>query len=108
MRLKQFIMLQFSEADATPSNNRVMIFLFLSTVMVMVLFATFAPLFGKVITLPNIPPSFETFVEIIVATLTTGVAVGKGITAYKEKAPALPQGATDANNTTITVNPPQG
>lgn len=82
-----------SEADGTPSNNRVMLFLFLSTVMLLLIVVTFAPVIrpGLAVKLPDIPPSFETFVEYITAFLVLGAAAGKGIKAYADtKAPTPP------------------
>jgi len=84
--------------NGEPSNNRVMLFIFLSTVMVLVMAVVLAPVFkpGLVISLPVIPPSFETFVEIIVGTLVTGSFIGKGINAYKDK------GVASTTTTTAT------
>jgi hypothetical protein len=84
MKFTEFLRRQMSE-NGEPSNNRVMLFLFLTTVMLLVVAVVVAPLRGIKLELPVIPPSFETFVEIIVGTLVTGSFIGKGITAYKEK-----------------------
>lgn len=84
MNIFTFIRLQLSEADGQPSNNRVMLFLFLTTVMIMVLGVTFAPLFKITLSLPVIPPSYETFVEWLVGILVFGSATGKGIGMYRD------------------------
>jgi len=86
MRLVEFLRGQMSEADGTPSNNRIMLFLFLTTVMLLLLTVVFAPVFrpGLVIKLPDIPPSFETFVEYITVFLVGGSVLGKGVNAYRD------------------------
>ena len=84
MKFTEFLRRQMSE-NGEPSNNRVMLFLFLTTVMLLVLAVVFAPLRGYTLVLPVIPPSFETFVEVIVGTLVFGSAAGKGINAYRDK-----------------------
>jgi len=96
MKFSEFIRRQMSE-NGEPSNNRVMLFLFLTTVMLMVVAVVIAPLFRMSLSLPVVPPSFETFVEIIVGTLVTGSFIGKGITAYKEK------GTSSSTATTTTI-----
>jgi nitrate reductase NapE component len=93
MKPSEFIRKQLSESDGQPSNNRVMLFLFLTTIMIMVLTVTIVPIFKPVvIKLPDIPPSFETFVEWVVGILVFGSATGKGINAYKavKGAPDVP------------------
>lgn len=83
MNFFKFLRGQMSEADGTPSNNRVMLFLFLTTVMLMLIGVAISPLFHIALKLPEIPASFETFVEIIVSVLVTGSVAGKGVNAYK-------------------------
>jgi hypothetical protein len=72
--------------NGEPSNNRVMLFLFLTTIVCMVVASALVPAVwvGRTFVLPIIPPSFETFVEIIVGTLVGGSLLGKGVTAYKD------------------------
>ncbi len=86
MKFSEFIRRQMSE-NGEPSNNRVMAFLFVSSVMILVLGTVFVPVFRPDIklALPVIPPSFETFVEYCLGILVLGSAVGKGINAYKDK-----------------------
>lgn len=75
---------QMSEADGTPSNNRVMLFLFLTTTMFLLLAVVFVPLFTTkiVLKIPEIPATFETFVEWITGILVSGSAIGKGFKAF--------------------------
>lgn len=95
MDFTEFVRRQLSESDGQPSNNRVMLFLFLTTVMALVLGVVFAPLFKRSLSLPTIPPSFETFVEIIVGTLVTGTLGGKVVNAVKDVKGAANAGTTE-------------
>jgi len=86
MGIGEFFRRQMSEGGE-PSNNRVMLFLFLTTIVLMVVAVVVAPVFRPDIklVLPDIPPTFETFVEWVVGILVFGSAAGKGINAYRDK-----------------------
>jgi len=86
MKFSEFIRRQMSE-NGEPSNNRVMLFLFLTTVVLMVVGVTIAPLFKPVapVVLPVIPPSFESMVEYVTFFLVGGGVLGKGVNAYRDR-----------------------
>ena len=81
-----FLQRQLSE-NGEPSNTRVMAFMFLSTVMVLILAVVIVPVFrpGTVLRLPDVPPTFETLVEWVMGILILGTTAGKGIKAYQTK-----------------------
>jgi hypothetical protein len=62
----------------------VLLFLFLTAVTGMILGAVLAQIFepGLVVTLPDIPSSFESLVEWVTAILVGGGAAGKAANAY--------------------------
>lgn len=95
MKFKEFILRQMSE-NGEPSNNRVMAFLFMSTVVLMLLAAVFSPIFNvPVVKLPEIPESFADFVKWVLGILITGTAAGKLVNAYKEKGTPNATSGTD-------------
>ena len=86
-----FFKRQMSDSDGTPSNNRVMAFLILTTTMAMIVAATVAPAIGVLIgepkltfALPVIPDSFANLVEWLVTVLVSGVVLGHGVNAYRD------------------------
>jgi hypothetical protein len=103
MKFTEFLRRQMSE-NGEPSNNRVMLFLFLTTVVCMVLAVTVAPLFKPTVplVLPVIPPSFESMVEYITVFLVGGGVLGKGINAYQNK------GVASTTTTTATSTEVKG
>ena len=93
----KFLRLQMSESDGTPSNNRVMLFLLLTTFMLMIVAAGIPSIGFK---LPEIPSTLKDVIEWLSVFLITGGAAGKVVNAYKETKGVCP----DAPNTP----PPQG
>lgn len=78
-----FIRLQLSEAGL-PSNNRVMLFLLLTTTAGILIGAAISPNLTVTITVPKIPESFASFIEWMTGILVGGTAVGKAATAYSD------------------------
>lgn len=101
MKFTEFVRKQMSE-NGEPSNNRVMLFLFLTTVMLLVVAVEIAPLFNRSLLLPNVPPTFETFVEWVAGILVFGSAAGKGINAYKDKGQSMSTVKTEVTDVTTT------
>lgn len=102
MKFMEFVRKQMSE-NGEPSNNRVMLFLFLTTVMVLIVAVVFAPLRGVTLKLPEVPPTFETFVEWVAGILVFGSAAGKGINAYKDKGQSTSTVKTEVTNVQPTT-----
>lgn len=105
MKFTEFIRRQMSE-NGEPSNNRVMLFLFLTTVMLLVVAVVFAPLRGITLKLPDIPPTFETFVEWVTGIFVFGAAAGKGINAYKDKGQSTSTVKTEVVNVSASPDVP--
>lgn len=84
MKFFTFLRLQMSEPDGSPSNNRVMLFLLLTTAVLLVVGAAISSNLAIKITLPEIPASFADFIKWIAAILVGGTAVGKAATAYSD------------------------
>jgi hypothetical protein len=107
MEMPEFLRRQMSE-NGEPSNNRVMLFLFLTMVCLMVFAAAIVPAIwaGRVFALPTIPPSFETFVEVITATLVGGSVLGKGVAAYRDKGTASTSSSEIISRKDVTNVPP--
>jgi hypothetical protein len=82
MNISTFLRLQMSEPDGTPSNNRIMLFLLLTTTISLIIGVAVSPNLKIVITLPVIPDSFANFIEWMAGILVGGTAVGKAATAY--------------------------
>ena len=85
MKFSEFLQKQMSEPDGSPSNNRVMLFLFLSAVAGIIIGAAISPNLTIVIKIPEIPESFADLVKWICGILVTGGAVGKAVNAYTAK-----------------------
>lgn len=81
MKFFKFLAGMMSEPTGQPSSNRVMLFLLLTTFMLMVLAAGIdsIPFF-----LPDIPPTLKDVIEWLALFLIGGGAIGKGINAVKE------------------------
>jgi len=73
-----------SEPDGSPSNNRVMLFLLLTTTAGILIGAAISPNLSIKITVPEIPESFSRLVTWIAGILVTGGALGKAANAYSE------------------------
>ena len=84
MKFFTFLRLQMSEPDGAPSNNRVMLFLLLTTVTGVVVGASISPNLVVTIEIPIIPESFARFIEWMAGILVGGSAVGKAASAYSE------------------------
>jgi len=92
MKLFTFLRLQMSEPDGSPSNNRIMLFLLLTTTVGLIVGAAISPNLKIVITIPEIPDSFASFIEWMGGILVGGTAIGKAATAYSD---ARTKGASD-------------
>jgi len=79
-----FLRLQMSEKDGSPSNNRVMLFLFLTSVALIIIGASISSNFSIKIVIPEIPESFASLVQWITLILVTGGAAGKAADAYSK------------------------
>jgi len=105
MTFKEFLRKQMSE-NGEPSNNRVMAFMFMTSVMIMLLAVVLSPFFQMpTIKLPEIPESFTSFVEWVLGILITGTAAGKLVNAYKDKGVAS---TTTTTATSTEVKNPNG
>jgi len=89
-----------SEPDGSPSNNRVMLFLFLTTVVLIVMGASISPNLSIKIVIPVIPESFGDLVKWITVILVSGGAAGKAADAYSK---ARTGGTTTTSTSTVTV-----
>lgn len=66
--------------DKQGSTKRLCLFLFLTTIMLLIILVTVA---SKPMGLPNVPDSILNLVYFVVALLVTGVVADKGIAAWK-------------------------
>jgi len=109
MKLGEFLQRQMSE-NGEPSNNRVMLFMFLTTIMLLILAVVVVPVVKPctAIKLPDIPSSFENFVEYITMILVGGVVIGKGINAYQNKGVASTTTTTTASSVEVKDAVPTG
>lgn len=82
MKFFTFARLQMSEADGSPSNNRVMLFLLLTTVAGILIGVAISPNLSIKIVVPDVNESFASLVKWIAGILVTGGAAGKAATAY--------------------------
>lgn len=82
--------------DKQGSTQRVCLFLFLGTIMSLICFATYRNPAG---TLPTIPGSILELIYYVVGVLTGGIAIAKGIAAYKAV------NAPGGNNEPVTISP---
>ena len=85
MKFFTFLRLQMSEPDGSPSNNRVMLFLLLTTVVGMLVGAAISPNLTIKITLPAVPESFANFIIWMGGILVSGGVLGKAAKAYSDK-----------------------
>jgi len=89
-----FLRLQMSEPDGSPSNNRVMLFLLLTTVAGILIGVAISPNLSIKIVVPEVNETFSSLVKWIAGILVTGGAAGKAAVAYSESKKGE---ATDGN-----------
>lgn len=102
-----------SEENGTPSNNRVMLFLFLTTIMSLLILVVVYPLFvikDSVPKLPEIPTSLESLIEWVTGILVSGGVLGKATTVYsrKQELTGAPTSTTSTTTTTTESQVNQG
>lgn len=78
--------------DKQGSTKRLCLFLFLTTIMLLIVVVTIA---SKPIGLPNVPDSILNLVYFVVTLLVTGVVADKGIAAWKTVKGGAGDGAAD-------------
>lgn len=95
MKFTEFIQKQFSEPDGTPSNNRVMLFLLLTTLAGILIGVAISPNLSIKIVVPEVNESFSSLIKWLAGILVTGAAAGRAASAYSD----IRSGNTTASTT---------